>query len=131
MVPFQNSLAGLSQPLIEADFCGGTLTSNACALLIELAEPRLNLYDRLAAFFRDARNSDLAAHSCLAKAPAGGKADKAPSGKKLAKAMPETLRLCPLNIRTRVSVVRIRVAMSSLCPDKDIFIAAWMELMPP
>ena len=55
---------GLSQPRIEADFSGGTLTSNAGALLTGLAERRLNLFDRLAACFRDARNPDLVVHSC-------------------------------------------------------------------
>ena len=55
---------GLQQPRIEADFSGGTLTSNAGALLIGLAERRLNLFDRLSACFRDTRNPDLVVHSC-------------------------------------------------------------------
>ena len=72
-------------------------------------------------------------HNRLAKALSGKKPDKAASGRKLARAMPETLRLRLLKIgaRVRVSVRRIHVAMSSSCPDKDIFAAAWRELMPP
>ena len=72
-------------------------------------------------------------HNRLARALAGGKPDRASPGRKLARAMPETLRLRLLKIgaRVRVSVRRIHVAMSSSCPDKEIFAAAWRELMPP
>lgn len=49
---------------IEADFSGGTITSNAGILLAGLAERQLNLFDRLGDCFLDTRNQDMAVHSC-------------------------------------------------------------------
>ena len=54
------------------------------------------------------------------------------AGTGLAKASPETfrLRLLKIGARVRVSVRRIHVAMSSACPDKGAFAAAWRALAP-
>ena len=68
------------------------------------------------------------AHTLLRRRPA-----KAFSGKKLARAAPETIRLQMLKIgaRVRVSARRVLVAMSGACPDKECFAAAWRALAPP
>ena len=55
---------GVRQPRIEADFSGGTITSNAGILLAGLAAQGMNLFDRLGACFRDHRRPDLTVHSC-------------------------------------------------------------------
>ncbi len=50
----------------------------------------------------------------------------------LSRACPTTLRLRLLKIgaRVRVSARRIHVAMSSSCPNKSSFAAAWKALVP-
>ena len=58
------TLDTVRQPRIEADFSGGTITSNAGILLAGLAERQLNLFDRLGDCFRDTRSPDLVVHSC-------------------------------------------------------------------
>ena len=40
------------------------------------------------------------------------------------------LRLLKLGARVRISVRRIYIAMSSGCPDQDIFTLAWKALIP-
>ena len=55
---------GVRQPLIEADFSGGAITSNAGVLLAGLAARGMGLFDRLAACFRDLRRPELVVHDC-------------------------------------------------------------------
>ena len=50
---------GVRQPRIEADFSGGTITSNAGALLAGLAARDMNLFGRLGACFHDLRCPEL------------------------------------------------------------------------
>ena len=54
------------------------------------------------------------------------------AGGKLARAAPQTLRLRLLKIgaRVRMSVRRIYFALSSACPEKTAFEAAWKNLAP-
>ena len=47
---------------IEADFSGGTITSDAGLLLAGLAEGHLRLFDLIAECFTDFRNPDLIVH---------------------------------------------------------------------
>ena len=56
----------------------------------------------------------------------------AAAGGKLTRAAPETLRLRLLKTgaRVRLSVRRIRSALSGTCPDKQAFAAARMKLAP-
>ena len=54
----------MRQPRIEADFSGGTITSNAGVLLAGLAARDMNLFGRLGACFRDHRRPELTVHSC-------------------------------------------------------------------
>ncbi len=51
---------------------------------------------------------------------------------RLARANPTTLALAVIRIgaRVRLSARRIHVAMSSACPDKGAFAAAWKALAP-
>lgn len=48
---------------VVADFGGGTITSNAGALLLGAADKAIGLIDRFAACFRDGRNPDLIEHA--------------------------------------------------------------------
>jgi hypothetical protein len=48
---------------VVADFSGGTITSNAGALLLAKAGKATGIIDRFAACFRDGRNQDLIEHS--------------------------------------------------------------------
>ena len=52
---------GIRQPRIEADFSGGTITSNAGVLLAGLAAQGMGLFDRLGECFRDLRRPELTA----------------------------------------------------------------------
>ena len=58
----RQSPAGVRQPRIEADFPGGTITSNAGLLLAGMAEERMGLFDRLGACFDDLRRPELVVH---------------------------------------------------------------------
>ena len=55
---------GVRQPRIEADFSGGTITSNAGVLLAGLAAQGMGLFDRLGACFDDRRRPELTVHDC-------------------------------------------------------------------
>jgi len=48
---------------VQADFAGGTISSDGGALLLREAERRLNLLNRFADCFQDERNPDYVAHS--------------------------------------------------------------------
>ena len=49
--------------VVVADFGGGTITSNAGALLLGAVDKAIGLIDRFAAGFRDSRNQDLIEHT--------------------------------------------------------------------
>src|SRR5262245_17888436 len=61
------SFSRLGGRRIEADFCGGSLTSDAGALLLRQADKRIGLLDALDAVIPDPRNQELICHSqrCL------------------------------------------------------------------
>src|SRR5262249_5175415 len=61
------SFSRLGSRRVEADFTGGSLTSDAGALLLRQADKRLGLLDALARAIPDPRNQELICHSqrCL------------------------------------------------------------------